>query len=169
MATHSSVLAWRIPGTGEPGGLTSVGSHRVGHDWSDLAAEKPPFFSQRSSHCLCSQRPLLCSLCSPHPPTPRVSRLWDLTLLHFSPARLQEPSLATFFSFVSLEPHLNVRLWLQKWLSFTLPTLISRFTPLECSWSPSALSWGSRNQETCTQWCSGGWSRTRHAAAWTRR
>ena len=39
MATHSSVLAWRIPGTGEPGGLPSLGSHRVGHDWSDLAAE----------------------------------------------------------------------------------------------------------------------------------
>ena len=38
MATHSSVLAWRIPGTGEPGGLPSMGSHRVGHDWSDLAA-----------------------------------------------------------------------------------------------------------------------------------
>ena len=37
MATHSSVLAWRIPGTGEPGGLLSVGSHRVGHDLSDLA------------------------------------------------------------------------------------------------------------------------------------
>ena len=38
MATHSSVLAWRIPGTGEPGRLPSMGSHRVGHDWSDLAA-----------------------------------------------------------------------------------------------------------------------------------
>ena len=38
MATHSSVLAWRIPGTGKPGGLPSLGSHRVGHDWSDLAA-----------------------------------------------------------------------------------------------------------------------------------
>ena len=38
MATHSSVLAWRIPGTGKPGGLPSMGSHRVGHDWSDLAA-----------------------------------------------------------------------------------------------------------------------------------
>ena len=36
MATHSSVLAWRIPETGEPGGLPSMGSHRVGHDWSDL-------------------------------------------------------------------------------------------------------------------------------------
>ena len=38
MATHSSDLAWRIPGMGEPGGLPSMGSHRVGHDWSDLAA-----------------------------------------------------------------------------------------------------------------------------------
>ena len=37
MATHSSVLAWRIPGTGEPSGLPSLGWHRVGHDWSDLA------------------------------------------------------------------------------------------------------------------------------------
>ena len=37
-ATHSSVLAWRIPGTGEPGGLPSMGLHRVRHDWSDLAA-----------------------------------------------------------------------------------------------------------------------------------
>ena len=38
MATHSSVLAWRIPGTGEPRGLPSMGLHRVGHDWSNLAA-----------------------------------------------------------------------------------------------------------------------------------
>ena len=38
MAAHSSVLAWRIPGTGEPGRRLSMGSHRVGHDWSNLAA-----------------------------------------------------------------------------------------------------------------------------------
>ena len=37
MAAHSIVLAWRIPGMGEPGGLPSMGSHRVGHDWSDWA------------------------------------------------------------------------------------------------------------------------------------
>ena len=37
MATHSSILAWRIPGMEEPGGLPSMGSHRVRHDWSDLA------------------------------------------------------------------------------------------------------------------------------------
>ena len=44
MAPHSSVLAWRIPGTGEPGGLPSMGSHRVGHNWSDLAAAAAAFF-----------------------------------------------------------------------------------------------------------------------------
>ena len=38
MATHSSVLVWRIPGTREPGGLPFMGSHRVGHDFSNLAA-----------------------------------------------------------------------------------------------------------------------------------
>ena len=38
MATHSSILAWRIPGMGEPGGMLSMGSHRVGHDRRDLAA-----------------------------------------------------------------------------------------------------------------------------------
>ena len=38
MATHSTVLAWRIPGTEEPGGLLSMGSHRVGHKRNDLAA-----------------------------------------------------------------------------------------------------------------------------------
>ena len=48
MATHSSVLAWRIPGTGEPGGLPSMGSHRVGHDWSDLAAAAAWGFPQAS-------------------------------------------------------------------------------------------------------------------------
>ena len=43
MATHSSVPACRIPGTGQPGGLSSMGSHRVGHDWSDLAAAPAAF------------------------------------------------------------------------------------------------------------------------------
>ena len=42
MATHTSILAWRIPGPGEPGGLLSVGSHKVGHDWSNLAAAACP-------------------------------------------------------------------------------------------------------------------------------
>jgi len=44
MATHSSVLAWRIPWMEKPGGLRSVGLHRVGHDWSNLAAAAARFF-----------------------------------------------------------------------------------------------------------------------------
>ena len=44
--THSSTLAWRILGTGEPGGLSSMGSHRVGQDWSDLAAAAAEAFMQ---------------------------------------------------------------------------------------------------------------------------
>ena len=47
MATHSSVLAWRIPGTGEPSGLPSLGSHRVGHDWSNLAVAAEPYKGTR--------------------------------------------------------------------------------------------------------------------------
>ena len=46
MATHSSVLAWRIPGMREPGGMPSMGSHRVGHDWSDLAAAEEDNYSK---------------------------------------------------------------------------------------------------------------------------
>ena len=44
MATHSSVLAWKIQGTGEPGGLPSMGSHGVRHNWSDLAAAAAIFY-----------------------------------------------------------------------------------------------------------------------------
>ena len=46
MATHSSTLAWRIPGTEEPSGLPFMGSHRVGHDWSDLAAAAARFYTR---------------------------------------------------------------------------------------------------------------------------
>ena len=53
MATHSSVLAWRIPGMGKPGGLPSMGSHRVGHDWSDLAAAAAvDYWSNLLTYCV---------------------------------------------------------------------------------------------------------------------
>ena len=55
MATHSSVLAWRIPGTAEPGGLPSMGSHRVGHDWSDLAPAAAAVYSVPGA--VCTSRP----------------------------------------------------------------------------------------------------------------
>ena len=49
MATHSSVLAWRIPGMWEPSGLLSMGLHRVGHDWSNLAAAAAAFLFCKGS------------------------------------------------------------------------------------------------------------------------
>ena len=60
MATHSSVLAWRIPGMGEPGGLPSMGSHRVEHDWSDLAAA-----AAAAVMCVCSVAQSSLILCDP--------------------------------------------------------------------------------------------------------
>ena len=55
MATHSNVLAWRIPGTWEPGGLPSMGSHRVGHNWRDLAAAAAAAVIHIPTFCFQSQ------------------------------------------------------------------------------------------------------------------
>ena len=67
MATYSSVLAWRIPGTGEPGGLPSMESHRVGHDCSDLAAAaaelRSLFYVAETCHLHRGQGTYLC-ICS---------------------------------------------------------------------------------------------------------
>ena len=65
MATHSSVLAWRIPGMGEPGGLPSLGSHRVGHDWGNLAAAATKFVSDSLWPHLLQHARLFCPLLSP--------------------------------------------------------------------------------------------------------
>ena len=73
MAAHSSVLAWRIPGTGEPGWLPSLGSHRVGHDWSDLAATVILIgwasILTENAHVLCWLSPLLVH-------APSLSHVW---------------------------------------------------------------------------------------------
>ena len=66
MATHSSVLAWRIPGTGESGGLPSLGSHKVGHDWSDLVAAAAAYFTHNNLYILIS----FPNLAPPHFPLP---------------------------------------------------------------------------------------------------
>ena len=73
MATHSSVLAWRIPGTGEPGGLLSMGLHRVGHDWIDLAAA-----------AACPPTPLAlwtCILYSRYPSWPTLQWTWVIPFI----------------------------------------------------------------------------------------
>ena len=62
MATHSSVLAWRIPGMGEPGGLPSMGLHRVGQDWSDLAVAAAAALAGEGNgyplQCSCLENPM---------------------------------------------------------------------------------------------------------------
>ena len=81
LATHFSILAWRIPGTEEPGGLPSMGSHRVGHDWSHLAAAAATYhwLSGKESACRCRR----------HTFDPWVRKIpwrrkWQLTLVFLS-------------------------------------------------------------------------------------
>ena len=73
MATHSSVFAWRIPGTGEPGGLPSVGFHRVGHDWSNLAVASWSLYQHKLSAAAAAATKSLQScptLCDPRDGSP---------------------------------------------------------------------------------------------------
>ena len=69
MATHSSILAWRISWTEEPGGLSSMGSHRVGHDWSDLAPAET------------TNKYLLIRHCFSYPKSMRISVSVDFEIL----------------------------------------------------------------------------------------
>ena len=71
MATHSSVLAWRILEMGEPGGLPSMGSHRVGHDWNDLAANSVSYNSKFLSAMILQVDLGVSQLCS---------LMWSITL-----------------------------------------------------------------------------------------
>ena len=87
VAPHSSVLVWRIPGTAEPAGLPSLGSHRVGHDWSDLAAA-----------AAAAAEPLLRMLASLDSHTSWVSVL--LSTFPVWPS-LANPKLSSFFTFLS--------------------------------------------------------------------
>ena len=90
MATHSSVLAWRIPGTGEPGRLPSMGSHRVGHNWSDLAAAAAADLEKKKIYFSVSCLPTIDETLSPfalvqntfvHAELSRFSRVWLLVTL----------------------------------------------------------------------------------------
>ena len=73
MATHSSVLAWRIPGTGEPGGLLFMGSHRVRHDWSDLALAE---LSKHSIYWFIWLHQVLLTACGIFVASCRMFRYW---------------------------------------------------------------------------------------------
>ena len=95
MATHSSVLAWRIPGMGEPGGLLSMGSHRVGHDWINLAAVAAAHNYAFPHNCCCSVTQsclTLCHLILQHCRHPYSSLLSLLNLLRLIYTELIMPS-----------------------------------------------------------------------------
>ena len=98
MVPHSSVLAWRIPGTGEPGGLPSMRLHRVRHDWSDLAAAAAvPGTSSGGSNCF---------------PSERFSKLWVNGSVQVSPGRCsQEPGVGPGYVLPLL---IRRRFWLAK-------------------------------------------------------
>ena len=88
MATHSSVLAWRIPRTEEPGGLLSMASHRVGHDWSNLAAA-----AARLTLC----NPMDCSL----PGSSIHGRRLEWVAIPFSSRRSSWPRDWTWVSYIA--------------------------------------------------------------------
>ena len=101
MATHSSVLAWRIPGTGEPGGLPPMGSHRVGHDWSNLPAAAAANINTITIY-ICSLYEfmalisrILCSIQS-------LSHVW-LFVTPWTAARQASLSITNFWSLLKLK------------------------------------------------------------------
>ena len=95
MATHSGVLAWRIPGTGEPGGQLSMGSHRVGHNWSDLAAAT--VWTVTNSY-YCPYYCLLTSFCYTG-----LLRAFALAISSVWHDVLQDIHLAYFYTFVKIQ------------------------------------------------------------------
>ena len=102
MATHSSVLTWRIPGTAEPGGLPSMGSHRFRHDWSNLeaaaAAEAVVLSSLtwETNTCLCS----LSYKTQMKTTTQHIFDLWNIRFQSSSIpiSTLQYPAIELFFN-----------------------------------------------------------------------
>ena len=118
MATHSSVLAWRIPEMGEPGGLPSMRSHRVGHNWSDLAAATltgmltylnascTMLFSLKNSSWPYTMNMSSCS--SPHHPSQSASHFPPFH--HFPPLPQSESEICSVES-NSLQPHGLYSLW----------------------------------------------------------
>ena len=92
MATHSRIVAWRMPGTEEPGGLPSMGLHRVGHDWSNLAAAaESPWYLHLLHLVLHSHHPILSLLLKIQFSSVQFSRsvmsnsLWPYRLQHARP------------------------------------------------------------------------------------
>ena len=142
MATHSSVLAWRIPGTGEPGGLPSMGSQRVGHDWSDLAAAAGPFNPRflSSSFVILSFTLYISIILQSIFSIPIYTSVFLITftiqLLEFSPLKFLSPKLALhifyFFPFPVWAFFFFLISFSSLWSHFSIVTILL-FIHLLCS------------------------------------
>ena len=103
MATHSSILVWRIPWTEDPGGLLSIGSHRVRHDWSDLAAAAVEYWNLL--HPFYISTTLAASLC-------RRRTEFKASLFHFKdPGWVGPPGFSQLFH---VGPRTSLKLWFVK-------------------------------------------------------
>ena len=119
MATHSSVFAWRIPGTAEPGGLPSMRLHRVGHNWRNLAAEQQQYLRcniwvtrrlwKRDESVTYSAQSLPCSVVRIFTCLLLCNTIWTLL---FKPGYLLESSGAFFFLIPIPRPPPNVLIYL---------------------------------------------------------
>ena len=147
MATHSSVLAWRIPGMAEPGGLPSRGSHRIGHDWSDLAAAAEA--SQMRKKYFIVLLPFSCPLQCPSfveqpfltaslKPLPSLA-LITLYCLDFSPVCLITPFLYPHLSPLPDQLECSLRVRAQSCfppLHFFSSNSFPKLSSFPCDWLP---------------------------------
>ena len=121
MATHSSVLAWRIPGMAEPGGLLSMGLHRVGHDWSDLAVAVRVVitFLPRSKRLL-------------------ISWLHSPSAVILEPRKIKSATVSPFICYEMMGPDAMIFVF---WMLSFKPTFsLSSFTFIKSLFSSSSLS-----------------------------
>ena len=114
MAIHSSVLAWRIPGTGDPDGLPSMGSHTVGHNWSDLIAAAAAISRVRRNSLILSQKKDLQAHAkktvtenSPSYHSPHLFSLELCSVVLWGPAMLNKPLECTLIHPFFLNSHLH--------------------------------------------------------------
>ena len=126
MATHSSALAWRIPGMGEPGGLPSLGSYRVGHNWSNLAAAAATAFPK-----ILYSRALLAGI-------------FSISIVYLNCYSLPQVSIASFFSFPNVFEEFNCIVSSFPWESSELGEINA--TPLH----DSSSEFSERSKETDT-------------------
>ena len=114
MAIHSSVLAWRIPGTGDPDGLPSMGSHTVGHNWSDLIAAAAAISRVRRNSLILSPKKDLQAHAkktvtenSPSYHSPHLFSLELCSVVLWGPAMLNKPLECTLIHPFFLNSHLH--------------------------------------------------------------